>query len=55
MTDKEALELLEKTIKIYEIMAKDEAGNNFLEAFKRAVEALKEKVQFENELKGDNQ
>ena len=47
MTDKEALEFLEKTLKIYEIMAKDEAGNKFIEAFKRALETLKEKVQSE--------
>ena len=52
MTDKEALEILETTLKLYERMAQDEAGNNFLEAFKRAVEALKEKVQSENKLKG---
>jgi len=43
MSDKEALEILEPTLKVYKSMANDEAGKAFVEAFKRAVDALKER------------
>ena len=47
MTDKEALELLETTLKIYKVMIDDINGLLFVEAFERAVNALKEKVESE--------
>jgi len=40
LTKEEALEMLKTTIKIYEQMANDEAGQEFVEAFKMSVEAL---------------
>lgn len=48
MSDKEALELLETSLKIYKVMADDTSGKLFVEAFERAIEALKEKVEKED-------
>lgn len=46
MSKKEALELLESTLKFYELLAqKDPDGQYFIDAYKMAIEALRHDVE----------
>ena len=46
MSKKEALELLEATLKFYELLAqKDPDGQYFIEAYKMAIETLRREVE----------
>lgn len=46
MSKKEALELLEATLKFYELLAqKDPDGQYFIDAYKMAIEALRREIE----------